>query len=76
VAILGVESKGGQPRVDLAKRDTMIEVTPQCVKHTQQNALILLSTRAFCFLQGSGGMPPQEILKNKPPEIEFGDNLD
>jgi len=61
--------QGGPAGVDLAKRDTIIEVTPQCVKHTQQNTLILLST-------GVWGHTPQEFLKNKPPEIEFGGNLD
>jgi len=62
--------QGGPAGVDIAKRDTMIEVTPQCAKHTQQNESILL------YIRGVWGHAPQEFLKNKPPEIEFGGNLD
>jgi len=50
VAILGVESRG-PAGVDLA---TMIEVTPQYAKHTQQN------TPHFAFYRGLGASP-QEI---------------
>jgi len=49
--------QGGPAGVNLAERDTMIEATPQCVKLTQQNALILLSTEVW-------GHAPQEFLKN------------
>jgi len=54
--------------MDLAKRDTLVEVILLCVKHSQQMQSILV-------LEGSGGMrpstppPPKDILENEHTEL-------
>ena len=42
--------------------------------HSVQSTLCEM--RSMSPLGGSGGMPPQEILKKLPPEFKFGGNFD